>query len=256
MPLEVSFASTDLPVAIAIPFPKETNKQQLTMKTNKIFPLAFAAFTISLPTSHAATIVAYDFATNASPTTGSVIANTTSTPVTSAGWFNNDQNGSSGHSGSSFSYFGRGPSTTAGTSYIGFTITADPNYTLTLAALSFNYHMSQIQSAGGPHAFTFELRSSLSNFATPISGTYSTNPVTAGSATPAGESASFDLSGGNYDDLQNITFRLYVTGSVTGNNDIARWDNILVEGAVNAIPEPSAALFSGFGLLALLRRRR
>lgn len=222
------------------------------MKINKSLLLAIAAFALSIPTSHAATIVAYGFATNSSPTT--VIANTTSTPVTSAGWFNNDQSGSSGWSGSSFSYFGRGPSTTAGTSYIGFTITADPTYTLDLTALSFNYHMSQIQTAGGPHSFTFELRSSLSNFATAIPGTYSTNPVTAGTATL--HSASFNLSGGNYDDLENITFRLYVTGSVTGNNDIARWDDILAEGSVAAVPEPSTVLLGGLGLLALLRRRR
>lgn len=216
---------------------------------------AFAGLAIA-PLGNAATIVAYDFDTNASPTTGSVIANTASTPVTSAGWFNNDQSGSSGRSGTSFSYFGRGPSNIPGTSYIGFTITADPTYTLDLTALSFNYHMSQIQSVGGPHSFTFEVRSSLSNFASAIPGTYSTNPLTAGSATPAGESATFDLSGGNYDDLENITFRLYVTGSVTGFNDIARWDNILVEGSVAAIPEPTTALLSSLGLLFLLRRRR
>lgn len=226
------------------------------MKKNNILSLAITAFTISIPLSQAATIVAYDFATNASPTPGSEIANTTSTPVTSAGWFNNDQSGSSGRSSSSFSYFGRGPSTTPGTSYIGFTIAADPTYALDLTALSFNYHMSQIQSAGGPHSFTFELRSSLSNFATAIPGSYNTNPVIAGSVPPAPESASFDLSGGTYDDLENITFRLYVTGSVTGFNDIARWDNILAEGSVNAIPEPSAAFLGALSLLALLRRRR
>lgn len=120
----------------------------------------------------------------------------------------------------------------------------------------FNYHMSQNQTAGGPHSFTFEVRSSLDSFASAIPGTYSTNPVTAGSAPPAGESASFDLSGGNYDDLQNITFRLYLTGSVTGNNDVARWNNILVEGSVAVIPEPTTALLGSLGLLLFLLRRR
>lgn len=42
----------------------------------------------------------------------------------------------------------------------------------------------------------------------------------------------------------------------TSGNKSGRLDNIIVNGTVSAVPEPGVALLSGFGLLALLRRRR
>lgn len=220
----------------------------LIMKVKLLmFAALFAGFSVS---GSAAVIVNYDFSVDANPTTQLVNTSSTAVNSTSAQWTGSSNNGRS----TAGNFFGRGPKTTELTSYIQFTVSADPTYVFDLTQLSYGYQMSQIQSAN-PRSFTFETRSSVDGFGSAISGTYSTNPVTAGGA--SFHTATFDLSGGTYDGLDEVTFRLYVTGNVTPNtNDIARWDNILVEGGVTLIPEPSAALLGGLGVLLLLRRRR
>jgi hypothetical protein len=35
-----------------------------------------------------------------------------------------------------------------------------------------------------------------------------------------------------------------------------KFDNLSINGDVSAVPEPSSALLAGFGLLAIIRRRR
>ncbi len=222
------------------------------MKTYISLILSIFFFVVFSPLLYSATIVSYDFATSANPTTQ--LANTTSTAVTSTSvqWTGSTNNG---WSGSSFSFFGRGPKDTNLTSYIQFTVSAAPTYTLDLSGFSFNYHMSQIQSANAN--FSFEVRSSSDNYASAIAGTYSVNPVTNATAGATYRTASFDLTGGSFDDLEDITFRLYVTGNVTPNtNDIARWDDIVLTGDITVIPEPASALLCSLGLLGLLRRRR
>jgi hypothetical protein len=213
-------------------------------------PVVVASLSLLAGTSHAATIVSYDFSSDANPTTE--LADTNSTAVTSdaSRWTGSNNHGRS----AAGNYFGRGPKDTALTSYVQFTVNADSGYTLNLASLSYGYQMSQIQGSGTA-PFTFETRSSVDGFASAISGTYSTNPVS--SATSSFHTATFDLSSIAYSGLESIEFRFYVTGSGAGfANDIARWDDITVTGDVALIPEPTTALLGGLGLLALLRRRR
>ena len=212
------------------------------MKTNLTSLLALSAFAVAIPVAHGATVVFYDFATDLNPTTEA--ANTSSTAVAGEGF------GGTGRSSFENNAFGRGISMDVGESYLGFTINADSGFTLDLTDLSFLYRISQIE--GASTEFTFEVRSSVDGFAAEVPGTYSTNPT---GVSGSNRTASFDLTGGDFAGLETVTFRLGVTGNGASNfNDIARWDDILVEGSV--IPEPSAALLGSLGLLALLRRRR
>ncbi|MCH7226807.1 GDSL-type esterase/lipase family protein [Haloferula sp. A504] len=184
-------------------------------------------------------IVFYDFedASLDNPTTEAT--NTSSSTMTGAGW----TSGSSASFGRSTAgnYFGRGPSDTAGTSYIEFTITAVGGYSLHLTELAFDYY---VQAAQAGSQFTFEVRSSLDGFVSSIPGNYSANPATVG--TPY-ESATLDLSGGSYDGLASITFRLYATSSAPPLfTDILRWDNITVSGSVaQADPDPDPPTLVG-----------
>lgn len=167
----------------------------------------------------AGSLVTYEFSTDANPTTEGL--NTSSSAITGAGL------AASAWSSTGKNYFGRQPSATPVTSYVSFTITADSGYTLDLTQLTYNY---ELQSQSGS-TFTFETRSSVDGFASAIPGTYSLNPS---GQTASLQNASFDLSGGGYDGLSSIEFRLYVTSNLpTIFNDIIRWDNIILSGTAS-----------------------
>jgi len=205
---------------------------------------SLAAFAVAAG-AHAATIVSYDFQTNADPTTEA--ANTSSNTVDGFG-FSGD-----GRSSSSFSYFGRGPSTDPLTTYISFTITADSGYQLDLDQLDFDYHFQQSQGVTTDKV-AFEVRSSVDGFASAIPGTYEENP--ADQSTPL-QAASLALTGGSYDGLTSVEFRLYATNDTESIfNDIVRWDNIVVTGDAPLVPEPGSLALMGLGGLCVMRRRR
>ena len=172
----------------------------------------------------AADIVTYDFTTDADPNTEA--SNTSSSTMDpGSGW------GNSGRSSFSLNFFGRGISTTPVTSYVAFTTAADSGYTIDLTQLDFDYHFQQSEGVTSDQV-TFEVRSSVDSFASAIPGTYSLNP--AGVTAPY-ENATFNLSGGSYDGLASIEFRLYATNDTEQRfNDIVRWDNITVSGSATS----------------------
>jgi hypothetical protein len=227
---------------------KELEDQDMNLRTTTLSVLAALALMLG-NTAQAATIVSYDFSLDDNPTVEA--ANSGSSAMTGAGW----TSGGSPSFGRSTAgnYYGRGPSNTVGTSWVGFTITADTGYALDLDQLAFDYYVQQRQSGTW---FIFEVRSSVDSYASAIAGTYSENPADQGAPY---ENATLDLTGGSYDGLESISFRLYAKSDSTPNfNDIVRWDNILVSGDVNttAIPEPASLAMGLVGLTLIAGRRR
>lgn len=79
-------------------------------------------------------------------------------------------------------------------------------------------------------------------------------------STPAASEKFFDLSGITaLDNQSTVFFRLINTSTVaiSSSNPVAAGGTSRVDNfSVNSVPEPSAALIGGLGLLGLLRRRR
>jgi hypothetical protein len=144
------------------------------------------------------------------------------------------------------------------TDWVGFTIAAAPGYALNLASFSFDYAFTY---AGGtaPVSATFDVRSSVLGYGVSI-GAIETPAVNIGT-NPVWLPASVVLTGGDYQNLNSITFRIYLND---GNNESAssylRLDTITLGGvAVTVVPEPSTyAMMSGAGALltAVSFRRR
>lgn len=65
--------------------------------------------------------------------------------------------------------------------------------------------------------------------------------------------ADFD---GTVTSSSTLYFRLLASDDQSGGDHQLRFDNIIINGSVSPIPEPSIALLGGLGLLGLLRRRR
>lgn len=141
--------------------------------------------------------------------------------------------------------------------YFQVTFSAAPGMTLDLDNLTFL--LGHTTDNADSFTSTAVLSSSVNGFGTAITGTGGisrTTAVTTTSSTFNASAASYDLSTPEYQGLSTITFRLSVFDDRNENAKITRFDTFTLNGDVNAIPEPSAALLGGLGLLCLLRRRR
>lgn len=123
-----------------------------------------------------------------------------------------------------------------------FTVTIPADVTLNLTSLSFNW--GEVGNEGAVPTWT-------------ISSTVgSITPNTATSTTPSSQLATLALSGMTGLTNRTVTFTLLDNSQGNNKNDTfyTFFDNVTLTGTV--IPEPSAALLGGLGMLALLRRHR
>jgi hypothetical protein len=139
-------------------------------------------------------------------------------------------------------------------SYFEFTLSATPGFELELSQLSFDYDKNQLSGTGPRPTITFDLRSSLDNYA-----------FTLGTVNDPGNAATgtFQTSINNLDSVaDDITFRLYVAKDLaTFSAGLVHIDNVKVEGNVVAVnPEPASLVIWGgigiAGLVAAWRRKK
>lgn len=130
-----------------------------------------------------------------------------------------------------------------GNKYFQFSLTADLNFRMDLTSLTFN-----AARGGGGTPRGYVVRSSVDAF--------STNLDTADllTARPTYTPVSLNLSSPGFQNLNTITFRIYSYSP--GGGSSVDYDDIVVNGAVSAIPEPSAAGLMAMGVIALAGRRR
>jgi hypothetical protein len=205
------------------------------------------------------TLAQYVFTSN--DTTTSRNASTTGSNVT-PGAFANGAGASivSSNIGnpSARSYFVRGSVaneaiSATSTTWLGFTISANSGYELDLANLSFAYAFSYNSGTAPTTAATFDVRSSLDNYASSIS--VLTASVDAANVVNW-STASIVLTDPAYQNLGTVTFRIFLNDGTNVNSEsFLRLDTVTLTGT--AVPEPATyALLAGMGGLALAGVRR
>src|SRR5690606_319244 len=102
---------------------------------------------------------------------------------------------------------------------------------------------------------TFTIRSSVDGFASDL-GSY-TQSRTAG-VTWSTTSPVVDLDSVVFEGLSSVEFRIYLTDATSGNDFYLRMDNVVLDGSVLVVPEPSVLSMGAVAavVLILLRRRR
>lgn len=130
-----------------------------------------------------------------------------------------------------------------------FTVTIDDTVTVDLTGLSF-----KSGAVFADHSWTLSISQ---GSADKLSGSYTGNGSgTANNFTTVTDTLTLSGLTGLTD--TSVTFTLIDTTDSNNNttNFFSYFDDITITGTASPIPEPSAALLGGLGLLALLRRRR
>ena len=146
---------------------------------------------------------------------------------------------------------------------LSFSLTIPSDVTLDLISLTFDYTSSGIDSAfvyartySSIHGHGAVVDDTIGLFGKATADPVSATGVTIDLADPTGNLLrGSNVNAGDFDGLtdQTVTFYMPMIRSGGDNSDYIQFDNV----TLNLIPEPSTALLvGGFGLLALLRRRR
>lgn len=245
---------------------REHSKAAIVMHiklTKSLLVLATLGLTIS--TAHAVVLVSYEFTgASAAQTSGTA----TGSDVTFGAFTGQDGSSNVGFSSSSNSMFVRWDATDGlngdtlaeaitNEAFATFTLTNSTGQTVDLTNLTFDVFFDPLSTNSNYFATrTIFAMADLSGFTSGDelgSVTYADGLGPTVTDTP--DTITVDLSSlSNLAAGNDVEFRLYFVDDSDHNDQIYRVDNLTVNGTV--IPEPSAVLLGGLGLLALLRRRR
>ena len=225
-----------------------------------------AGFLLSLSPASSAVLVNYTFPSGSNASTASDPNVAVSLITSNIGIVGTD----SGFSSSSSNAFARANATASsevdaveGADYFQFTLTPQGGYEVDLT--SFSMQFGNQSSSSFNFASSFFVRTSLDNFGSnvAISPTGTTLTFNQGVATRTTTSSSygsgtvaFDVSG-TYQNLASaVTLRIYIFDNSDSGTLVTRFDNVVINGNVSPIPEPSAAGLTALGSLLALALRR
>lgn len=144
--------------------------------------------------------------------------------------------------------------------YLAFTLTVQEGYTMDLTSLSFN--LGGTNTTADTYTVNAALRTSidsLNNVGNTVTSSFGKTGADAGSFTLFPKSIDLSSVGSLQGLSGTTTFYLHFWDSVDTQNMSMRINNIVLDGSVTAIPEPSSAAI-GAGLVVVvaagLRRRR
>jgi len=195
---------------------------------------------LSCSSAHAITLALYDFDT---PGIADVAVTTVATGI-SASDFSSPSLGFAPGPTSLFTNENLGLAD--GTGFFSFTVTADPLFDFTLSSLEFDVTRS------GNGANDFSVRSSLDNFT--IDLLIGNDAILDGTVSPQ----TVDLSSIDFANQTEVEF-IIIFDDRDGNglsNSGTSIDNVLLQGTVQPIPEPSSSILLALGGLALASRRK
>lgn len=218
--------------------------------------------------SQAATLVHYQFPAGAdTPTTTAANVTASVMGINNLGTVGSD----AGFSSSATNAFVRASVTAAtqtdavnNNNSFSFTITPGSGFEFDLSQLTINVGN---QVTPGSFTSSFFLRSSRDGFAADIpilsasgagitfSGGVATR-TTSTNGTTTGNLLTLDLSAALYQNISTTTtFRIYVIDASSASGAISRFDNVLVDGTIASVPEPSTWALAAVGGMLLARRR-
>lgn len=235
------------------------------MKTTKKLLIAATTLIAAPLSSHAAVVISqYNFTGNSAASSDSEPLTSTSDITQGAGItgtiFASDRmevrgNQTTATNGNNTLASQQPPAITAD-DYITFTVTVPVGQVMSLTSLDYKW------ATQNAYRQSFGIYSDKTGFtyANILDGIHASGGSGTGGSMTAFTSRSIDLSGiASLQDLTDTTveFRFYITHPQSSSN-LRAWafDDIELNGTVEVIPEPRAALLGGLGLLMLLRRRR
>jgi hypothetical protein len=137
--------------------------------------------------------------------------------------------------------------------YFSFSLTPADGFQLDLESITIDLSVNGTTTSSNTASYAFS--SAVGGLGTLASNTVSLTAPGASAINYTRNTFTFSDPG-----LTNITsateFRLFVSNSLVNDGAIARFDNIIINGSLTAVPEPSVTMLGTLGVLGLLRRRR
>jgi hypothetical protein len=224
----------------------------------RVASVALAGLLLAAPAAYSAELAKYEFTSSTRATTDTDLNSTATTLDNGAGISATDSTYHTTVGNPAPSLRTKSSTTTTteslavtGDDYYEFTLTPVTGFEVDLTTLTFDYN----KTGSNAHTANFFVRSSIDSFASTI-GSIAT---VSGTTTTTFSNASLSLSAAQYQNLTSaVTFRIYMFDNSGGAAETDLLDNVILNGTVAVVPEPStwAMMVLGAGLLGAAQRFR